>query len=237
MSQATHRFTFLPRMAFLLLFVAAAMSSAFAQSPKITSISKVFAQQYQTITITGSGFGTLQSYRGDSNYIAFGDSRGWEAGYAPDGNLQGLIVNSWTDTQIVLGGFTLNQSQWLPRVGDKISIAVWNAQSGNGPSVKKGRVSTIITDTTLTSSPNPSSQGQDVTFTATVTSSAGAPPDGETVSFVSGQSTLGTGTLSGGVAIFDTMQLPVGTTVVKAVYAGDSEFKGGKSKPVKQVVQ
>ncbi len=88
--------------------------------------------------------------------------------------------------------------------------------------------------TTLTSSPNPSTYGEAVTFTAVVTP---APPDGETVSFMKGKTVLGTGTLSGGTATFVTSTLKVGTTSVKAVYAGDSEFGTSKSKAVKQVVE
>ena len=80
------------------------------------------------------------------------------------------------------------------------------------------------TTTTLSSSPNPSTYGQAVTFTAVVTSSAGAPPDGETVSFMKGTTVLGTGTLSGGSASFTTSTLPVGTNYIKAVYGGDSNF-------------
>jgi hypothetical protein len=94
----------------------------------------------------------------------------------------------------------------------------------------------IVTTTTLTSSPNPSTQGQAVTFTASVTSSNGAPPDGETISFMKGKTVLGTGTLSGGSASFTTSTLLVGTNVVTAVYAGDSNFAGSTSKAVKQVV-
>jgi len=76
-----------------------------------------------------------------------------------------------------------------------------------------------------------------VTFTATVSSSAGAPPDGETVSFVQGKTTLGTGTLSGGSATFTTSTLKTGTDSIVAVYGGDSNFTSSKSKPDKQVVQ
>ncbi len=90
------------------------------------------------------------------------------------------------------------------------------------------------TTTTLTSAPNPSTYGEAVTFTAVVTP---APPDGETVSFMKGKTVLGTGTLSGGTATFVTSTLKVGTTSVTAVYGGDSEFDGSKSKPVKQVVE
>jgi hypothetical protein len=92
------------------------------------------------------------------------------------------------------------------------------------------------TTTMLSSSPNPSTYGQAVTFTAAVTSSAAAPPDGETVSFMKGGKVLGTGTLIGGSASFTTSMLKVGTTTIKAVYGGDSDFTGSTSKPVKQVV-
>ena len=90
------------------------------------------------------------------------------------------------------------------------------------------------TATTLTSAPNPSTYGEAVTFTAVVTP---APPDGETVSFMKGKTVLGTGTLSEGTATFVTLTLKVGTTSVTAVYGGDSEFEGSKSKAVKQVVE
>jgi hypothetical protein len=94
----------------------------------------------------------------------------------------------------------------------------------------------LVTKTTLTSSPNPSAQGQAVTFTAVVTSNAGAPPDGETVSFVEGKTVLGTRMLSGGSASFATSTLKVGTNRNQAVYGGDSNLAGSKSNTVAQVV-
>jgi uncharacterized repeat protein (TIGR03803 family) len=94
----------------------------------------------------------------------------------------------------------------------------------------------ITTTATLTSSPNPSTFGEPVTFTAVVGSNAGAPPNGETVSFQKGTTVLGTGTLSGGAASFTTSTLPVGTTAVKAVYGGDAYFKKSTSNVVRQVV-
>jgi hypothetical protein len=92
------------------------------------------------------------------------------------------------------------------------------------------------TTTTLTSSPNPSTYGQAVTFTAMVTASVGAPPDGETVTFKKGTTVLGTGTLSSGSASFTTSTLPVGTSYIKAVYGGDSNVAGSRSNVVSQVV-
>jgi hypothetical protein len=90
--------------------------------------------------------------------------------------------------------------------------------------------------TTLSSSPNPSTYGQAVTFTAVVSSSVGAPPDGEIVSFKKGTTVMGTGTLSGGSASFTTSTLPAGTDNIKAVYSGDSNFAPSTSKAVSQVV-
>lgn len=99
------------------------------------------------------------------------------------------------------------------------------------------KISVATTMTTLTSSPNPSNQGREVTFTAVVTASNGSPPDGETVTFKNYGSVLGTGTLSGGSAVFKTSALPVGVAKITAVYGGDKTLGGSTSNPVKQVVK
>jgi hypothetical protein len=103
--------------------------------PGIESVSAILPQQTQTITITGSGFGTQAAYSGNSNSINFVDSSGvtWSAGFATD--LVGLSISSWTDTQIVLAGFTgaYGLAGWSLNPGDSISISVWNAQSAAGP--------------------------------------------------------------------------------------------------------
>jgi hypothetical protein len=93
-----------------------------------------------------------------------------------------------------------------------------------------------VTTITLESSPNPSAYGQAVTFTAAVTSGLGAPPNGETITFMIVKTVLGTGSLSGGSASITTLTLPVGTNPITAVYGGDSNLAGSTSKVVKQVV-
>jgi len=96
-------------------------------------------------------------------------------------------------------------------------------------------VNQASTNTTLTSSLNPSQLGESVTFTATVTSAAGNPSG--TVTFVDGSTTLGTGTLnSGGSATFSTSSLSVGSHAIRAVYAVGGNFLGGISPIVTQVV-
>ena len=182
------------------LFGVVAASLAFAQ-PDIKKVSKITTQQFQTITITGSGFGTQAPYTGDSNYISVLDTTatpGWQGGY--DGCLLGfcttdtvtLIVNSWTNDKIVLGGFSGGWGgappyHYILNTGDTVQIAVFDAQTASGPAQVTVTIIGEKTTTTLASTPNPSTVGEEVTFTATVSSSGGAPPDGETVSFMQGK--------------------------------------------------
>jgi hypothetical protein len=92
------------------------------------------------------------------------------------------------------------------------------------------------TTTTLTSLPNPSAFGEAVTFTAVVSSAAGAPPDGETITFMDGKTVLGTGALSGGSASLTTSTLKLGTSKIDAEYGGDPNFLSSTSMTVSQVV-
>ena len=129
-----------------------------ANVPQITSVSQIFAQSFQTIVISGSGFGTYNSYNGDSNYIAFNDvSKSWQAGY--NGNATGLMVESWTDSQIVLGGFDVvccggGLGLGSGNAGDTVAIDVWNAPSGNGPSIVVSTVAASSLQITTSSLPN-----------------------------------------------------------------------------------
>jgi N-acetylneuraminic acid mutarotase len=111
-------------------------------APVIESVSAVAAEQTQTITITGSGFGTLAAYTGESPYIGIWDvtQADWSAGYGED--LVGLNVESWTNTQIVLGGYTGSYygTYWSIAAGDSLTLEIWNANSGNGPAACTGIV-------------------------------------------------------------------------------------------------
>jgi N-acetylneuraminic acid mutarotase len=92
------------------------------------------------------------------------------------------------------------------------------------------------TTTALQSGSNTSTYGGPITLTATVSSAAGAPPDGETVYFMSGAATLGSQTLSGGTAQLTMTDAPAGTDSITAVYPGDLNFSGSTSTPVSQTV-
>ena len=79
-----------------------------------------------------------------------------------------------------------------------------------------------ITTTTVTSSANPQFFGGSVTFTATVT---GSSPTG-TVTFMDGGGSIGSGTLSGGIATFTTSVLAVGNHTITTGYGGDANNSG-----------
>jgi hypothetical protein len=69
------------------------------------------------------------------------------------------------------------------------------------------------------------------TFTATVASLTSGTPTG-TVSFYEGQTAVGTGTLSGGVATYTASSFPAGDVVVSAEYSGDVDFTESQSPPI-----
>jgi hypothetical protein len=73
-------------------------------------------------------------------------------------------------------------------------------------------------------------------FTASVSSTAGTPANGDTVKFIDGSTTLGTGSLASGVASFTTTALSAGTHKLKATFVGDSSYTGSSCTILSQVV-
>ena len=93
------------------------------------------------------------------------------------------------------------------------------------------------TTTEVVSAPNATSFSEQVTMTATVTAAGAASgiPTGS-VEFFDGADSLGTGTLSGGVATFSTTTLALGTHSITAVYSGDTNFIASTAPAVDQTV-
>jgi hypothetical protein len=97
----------------------------------------------------------------------------------------------------------------------------------------------ITTSLILTASPPTSSDvGQEVTLTATLspTPVGDLTTDGETITFMDGATTLGTGPLSSGVATLSTSSLAEGSHSLTAVYAGDTNFLASASPAVDYTV-
>ena len=99
-----------------------------------------------------------------------------------------------------------------------------------------GAVTKVNTSTTLTSSRNPSTVGQSVTFTATVAATSGTTKPTGTITFKDGAMTIGTGTLANGVATFATSALAQGTHSITASYSGSSAFNASNSTALSQTV-
>jgi Bacterial Ig-like domain (group 3)/FG-GAP-like repeat len=135
----------------------------------------------------------------------------------------------------VLGVASFSTSSLM--VGSHTIEAIYPGDFADRPST--GNVKQVVelytTTTTLTSTPNPSTHGQAVTFTATVTSSGPNPPTGK-VTFKDGTTGIGSATLSGGVAILKKSTLAVGTHPITAEYMGDSSSAKSTSAVLNQVV-
>jgi hypothetical protein len=86
--------------------------------------------------------------------------------------------------------------------------------------------------TAVSSSLNPATSGQTVTFTATVTPAAAA----GTVQFKDGAAVLGSVTLNAGAATFDTSSLTAGTHSITATYSGDGNYVTSASSALSETV-
>jgi hypothetical protein len=100
---------------------------------------------------------------------------------------------------------------------------------------KVNNASLSSTQTTLTSSLNPSIVGQPVNLTATVTGSGGTPTG--TVTFKDGSTVIVSGVaLSGGMATFQDPSLTAGTHSLTAVYSGDSNYSSSTSAKLSETI-
>ena len=119
------------------------------------------------------------------------------------------------------GTATLSTAK-LP-VGSNTLTAKYGGDSLDAKSTSAAAIQTVnpaqIT-ITLTSSPNPSTSKQKVTFTASIVSNGGAPTG--SLTFSNNGTSLGTARIVGGTATFSTTALPSGTDLVTATYAGDA---------------
>lgn len=93
-------------------------------------------------------------------------------------------------------------------------------------------ISASSTRTTLSATPNPTTSGTEIELVATVSGVAAAPTG--VVAFVDGTSFIGSAPLSGGSASLKTKTLSIGIHLIRAVYAGGTDFTRSES-PVLEV--
>lgn len=122
--------------------------------------------------------------------------------------------------------------------GDHSITASYSGDANFTPSTGKltqAVVGTGASTTTLATTPNPSSIGDQVTFTASVTGSGGTPTG--TVTFKADGVVLKQAPLEGGRARYPTTWLAVGDRSVVAEYSGDPTFNSSTSDTISQKVQ
>jgi large repetitive protein len=123
-------------------------------------------------------------------------------------------------------------------VGSHSITASYSGDSGHTSSTSMPALVQVVnqvaspTVTAITSSLNPSTLGQSVTFTAEVSTVAGTGNLTGTVSFSDGATVLATAVpLNAGVATFATSKLAVGSHSITASYSGDSGHTSSTSTP------
>jgi len=145
-------------------------------------------------------------------------------------------------TAVQFGGtaatsFTVNSATAItataPAGSGTVDVTVTNSSGTSATNaVDQFTYGMVATTTALSSSKNPSSFGQSVTFTAKVT---GFSPTGTVTFFDSGMQ-IGAGTLSAGTATFTTSSLAVGNHSVTAKYGGDPNNVASTSAALAQTV-
>jgi hypothetical protein len=249
-SQATQTITFAPiasRPYGSAPFAVTASSSAGSNYPVTITVQSGPAMiSGGTVTLTGAGTVVLQaSQAGDANYSAAtpvvqsfqvtpapltvtanNASRAFGAANPTFSGTVTGAVNGDTFTE----SFTTTATTTSAVGSYPIVPAVTGAKIANYTvTIVNGALTVTGASTTTTlSAPGSAAYGASVALTATVASTAGTP--GGVVTFYSGSTALGTGTLNGsGVATLTTTTLPVGTDSLTAAYAATGNFGASTS--------
>jgi hypothetical protein len=164
-----------------------------------------------------------------------GATLGGDFAVSSDGTVSKILVAG--DAVPGTGGGTLSlQGLSFSSLGDMFVFqAAASGGSANQVILATQAANTDPTTTTIASSQNPSAAGQSVTFTATVSTSNGTPTG--LVTFLDGNTSLGTGGLNAsGTALFMVSSLGVRMHSITAQYGGDTNFNSSVSNAIAQVV-
>jgi len=183
-----------------------------------------------SVLITSTSL-TSTALASSSNPSVYGQKVSWTATVTSSGSVRptGKVQFTWSGNTIgsatlnSVGVATLTKSNLNADTYPLTAVYVGDAANlGSTSAVLNQVVLEATSSDTLTSSPNPSTQGQAVTFTAQI-SSPTVTPTGP-VTFTAGKTVLGTGQLSGGKATLTISSPAVGSTTVTATYYGDSNI-------------
>ena len=120
-------------------------------------------------------------------------------------------------------------------IGSHSITAVYSGDSNYNTSTSSKLTQAVKqgSSVSISSSTNPAPSGAPVTFTAVVTPSAAT----GTVTFYDSSTSLGSGTLSSGLASLTTSGLAVGSHSITAVYGGDTNYVGSTSSVLTQNIK
>jgi len=194
------------------------------------------AGQKRAFSWTQSGgmvdLGTLGG--GSSTALGIND-KGWIVGTSLTSATTGGLVHGflWTPSAGIqdfttLANFAAGVQVYSVAVNDFGDIAV---STGSRTVMLAPKITA-----SATSSPNPSVVGQAVTFTVTLSSIAGPPPDGETIELTASSTISGTGTLKDGVAQVTLSGFKAGSHPITVAYKGDAYYLSSHQTPITQVV-
>jgi hypothetical protein len=191
---------------------------------------------------TGIHNPTSTSLTSSLNPSTYGQKVTWTATVTSSGSITptGKVQFTWSGHTI--GSATLNSSGVATLTRSSLNAdtypltAVYAGDADNLGSTS-AVLNQVVLETTstaaLTSSPNPSTQGQAVTFTAKISSPTVIPTG--PVTFTVGKTVLGTAQLSGGKAKLAVSSLPVGSTKVTVTYYGDSNIAKSSASVIQTV--
>jgi hypothetical protein len=196
------------------------------------------------VLLNNTSFGkstTSTSLTSSLNPSTYGQKVTWTSTVTSSGSITptGKVNFNWSGHTIgsatLSGGLaTLTRSKLNADPYPLTAVYTGDANNLGSTSAVLNQVVLEATSTArLTSSPNPSTQGQAVTFTAKI-SSPTVTPTGP-VTFTAGKTVLGTAQLSGGEAKLAISSLPVGSTKVTVTYYGDSNIAKSSASVVQAV--
>jgi uncharacterized repeat protein (TIGR03803 family) len=185
---------------------------------------------------------TLTSLTSSLNPSIYGQGVTWTAKVTSSGSIMPTGKVRFTWSGYTIGSTTLNSSGVATLTRSNLNADVYPltamyAGDANNLVSTSTVLNQMVLETTsaatLTSSLNPSTQGQAVTFTAKISSPTVIPKG--PVTFTAGKAVVGTAQLSGGKATLTISSLAVGSTKVTATYYGDSNIAKSSASVVQTV--
>jgi hypothetical protein len=225
------------------------ITAAYQGSTNSTASTSAPVSQIVNIATTGTSLASSLNPAGISQTVTFSATVTSQFGGAAEGAVV-FYSGSQTLGTAFLSGNVAALTTSFATAGTYSISAKYNGDANNAGSTSSvlSQVITVIiksaTSTTLTSSPNPSTYGHAITFTATVSSAGRTPSNGETVTFywveteneTNGLYVLGTAPMTGGIASLTTSSLQSGIFTISAAYLGDANFTGSNSSSLQQKV-